>query len=183
MDTQIQNPIWTIGHSTMPIDEFVQLLRSRQIDLVVDVRTAPYSRFASQFNKLDLEDALERRDLGYRYEGKRLGGRPSDPGCYRAGVVPDHAEREDFLQLVDYEAVKQKPWFQEALDEVIELSASQRLALMCSEENPMECHRHRLIASALNERAIEVLHIRRDGTMKPATFAEEPALVQVSLFG
>ena len=72
------------------------------------MRTAPYSRFASQFNKLDLEAALRRRNLDYRYEGQRLGGRPGDPTCYRAGVVPDHAEREDFLQLVDYEAVKQK---------------------------------------------------------------------------
>jgi uncharacterized protein (DUF488 family) len=180
MDTQTHNTIWTIGHSTMPIEEFAQLLQSNQIGLVVDVRTAPYSRYASQFNKLDLEDALQRRKVGYRYEGKRLGGRPDDPTCYRDGVVPDHAEREDFLKLVDYEAVKQKSWFQEALEEVIELSASHQVALMCSEENPMDCHRHRLIASALDERGIEVLHIRRDRTVKPATFADTP--VQVSLF-
>lgn len=182
MQPQTPNPICTIGHSTMPIDEFIQLLGSNQIDLVVDVRTAPYSRFASQFNKLDLEHALQRQGVEYRYEGTRLGGRPDDPTCYRSGTVPDHAEREDFLKLVDYEVVKQKTWFQQALDEVVELSANQRLALMCSEENPLDCHRHRLIASALTERGVEVLHIRRDGTVTAPIFDQKPAFVQASMF-
>ena len=182
MQPQAQNPIWTIGHSTMPVDDFIQLLGKHSIDTIVDVRTAPYSRFAKQFNKLDVEAALLRHSIAYRYEGQRLGGRPSDPTCYRAGVVPDHAEREDFLQLVDYQAVKQKDWFQQALDQVIELSVTGQVALMCSEENPLDCHRHRLIASALDDRGIEVRHIRKDGTIKPASFPAEQPLLQPALF-
>lgn len=182
MQPQMPNLIWTVGHSTQTLDDFIWVLGRHGIDTIVDVRSAPYSRFAKQFNKLDLEAGLLRRNLAYRYEGQRMGGRPSDPTCYRAGVVPDHAEREDFLQLVDYEAVKQKEWFQEALDEVVVLSTSHRVALMCSEENPMDCHRHRLIASALIERGIEVRHIRRDGSAKQASFPAEQPLLQPALF-
>lgn len=182
METRTQRPIWTIGHSSMGIDEFIDLLRKNQIDLIVDVRTAPYSRFATQFNKLDLIHALDLSGIVYRYEGGRLGGRPDDPTCYRDGVVPVHAERADFLKLVDYGAVKQKDWFQQALDEVIASSTSHNVALMCSEEDPYECHRHRLIASALNDRKIEVIHIRRRERPKPAVFSQGTALEQVPLF-
>lgn len=182
MEPQSQNPIWTIGHSTMSIGNFMQLLDQHGIELVVDVRSAPYSRFASQFNKLDIEAVLRSRNLDYRYEGERLGGRPSDPSCYRSGIVPNQAEREDFLKLVDYEAVKQKNWFRQALAEVIELSATHLLALMCSEENPLDCHRHRMIASALHERGIEVQHIRKDGSVKQASFPIEQTALQAVLF-
>jgi len=177
-----QNPIWTIGHSTMPIDDFLGLLRMHGIEAVVDVRTAPYSRFAAQFNRLDLHESLRRNTVAYRFEGERLGGRPSDPTCYRSGVVPDHAQREEFLKLVDYEAVKRKSWFVAGLDDVVALSAADKVALMCSEENPLDCHRHRLIASALNDRGIEVRHIRKDGSLSTAVFVAEPALVQSLLF-
>lgn len=177
-----QSHIWTIGHSTMPIDDFIQLLHSRAIGLVVDVRTAPYSRFAPQFNTLDLQDTLLRNHIGYQFEGERLGGRPSDPSCYRSGAVPDHAQREAFLKLVDYEAVKTKDWFRSGLDDVIALSAQGEIALMCSEENPLDCHRHRLIASALDERGLEVRHIRKDGSVSVAVFSTEPVLVQSALF-
>lgn len=172
------NPIWTIGHSTMAIDDFTQLLGKHGIAMLIDVRTSPYSRFAIQFNKLDLEAELHRRNIVYRFEGQRLGGRPSDPTCYRSGVVPEHAEREDFLQLVDYEAVKRKEWFQQAIDEVVALSAIHRVALMCSEEDPMDCHRHRLISSALIDRGIEVQHIRKSGM----SFRAEQPLIQSALF-
>lgn len=174
--------IWTIGHSTMPIEDFLRLLQSEKIHLVIDVRSAPYSRFAPQFNKLDLENSLRRRGIAYRFDGERLGGRPSDPNCYRSGVVPDHAQREEFLKLVDYEAVKQKDWFQAGLNEAMAASKACRVALMCSEENPLECHRHRLIASALQARDVDVLHIRKDGTVLTAVFSSQPELVQPALF-
>ncbi len=182
METRAHRPIWTIGHSSMAIDEFIGLLQKSEIDLVVDVRTAPYSRFANQFNKPDLTYALERAGIDYRYEGQRLGGRPNDPTCYRNEEIPDHAERADFLKLVDYEAVAQKDWFRQALTKVIDDSARHNVALVCSEEDPFECNRHRLIASALDERGIEVIHIRRRGNSARAVFAKQPVLEQVSLF-
>ncbi len=182
MQSSEKPSIWTIGHSTMPIERFIHLLQSERIALVIDVRTAPYSRFAPQFNTLDLENSLHRHGIAYRFEGERLGGRPSDPACYRSGIVPDHAQREEFLRLVDYEAVKQKDWFRAGLNEVVAASGACRVALMCSEENPLECHRHRLIASALQERDIDVLHIRKDGTVLAAIFSTQPELVQPALF-
>lgn len=181
MQLQRMNPIWTIGHSTMPASDFLELLGLYGIELIVDVRTAPYSRFAPQFNKLDLSDLLRRKNIAYRFEGERLGGRPSDPTCYRSGVVPDHAQREEFLKLVDYEAVKGKDWFQGGLDEVVTLSVQHKVALMCSEENPLDCHRHRLIAAALADRAIETRHIRKDRSIHIAVFSTTPELVQATL--
>jgi len=166
----------------MAIADVLDLLRHYGIEMIVDVRTAPYSRFAPQFNKLDLQDALRRNSIVYQFEGERLGGRPSDPTCYRSGVVPDHAQREEFLKLVDYGAVKQKDWFQTGLTEVMAASRDHRVALLCSEENPLECHRHRLIASALQERNVDVLHIRKDGTVQVAVFSTQPELVQTVLF-
>ena len=184
MEHEPNNAIWTIGHSNRSIDEFVALLEAHGIAAIVDVRSAPYSRYASHFNRLDLEHALTQRGIAYRYEGKRLGGRPTEPHCYFAGVAPDQAERPDFLKLVDYDAVRQKPWFQEALNEVIQLGEDQRVALMCSEENPDYCHRHRLIGPALVARGIAVLHIRRDGSVHEASFTKstEPAPIQAALF-
>lgn len=182
MQLQTMNPIWTIGHSTMPAGDFLELLRLYGIEQIVDVRTAPYSRFAPQFNKLDLSDLLRRNNIAYQFEGERLGGRPSDPTCYRSGAVPDHAQREEFLTLVDYEAVKSKDWFRTGLDEVVLLSAQHRVALMCSEENPLDCHRHRLIASALADRDVEIRHIRKDRSVQVAEFSSEPVLVQSTLF-
>lgn len=182
MQPHTSHRVWTIGHSSMSVGEFVGLLQANGIDLVVDVRTAPYSRFASQFNKPDLAHALEQVGITYRYEGERLGGRPNDPTCYRSGAIPEHAERAEFLKLVDYDAVKCKPWFQQALAEIIDLADHHRIALMCSEEDPKECHRHRLIASALNEHDVEVIHIRRNGSTVPAVFSDDALFVQAQMF-
>jgi uncharacterized protein (DUF488 family) len=142
----------------------------------------PYSRFARQYDRLDLEVVLQRRGIEYRFEGQRLGGRPKDPSCYRAGVIPVHADRAAFLELVDYDAVKTKPWFVEGLEAVIELGASRRIALMCSEEDPLHCHWHHLIGSALHDRSIDVVHIRKTGRTEEAIFDRAPAPVQAALF-
>jgi uncharacterized protein (DUF488 family) len=172
--------IFTIGHSNLTFDAFVRLLTGvdAPITAVADVRSAPYSRFAPHFNRTSLDAGLRAHGIAYQYLGDALGGRPTDPGCYFSGQVPDG--KADYLQLVDYDAVARQPWFQQGLDRLIALATAGPAAVMCSEADPEKCHRHHLIAKALRDRGIAVRHIRKDGSCEPASFPE--AAVQTALF-
>jgi len=155
--------LYTIGHSNHTQEKLVQLLVDNGIETLVDVRTSPYSRHNPQFNKDALEFWLSRSHITYIFSGKPLGGRPSDPSCYKHGVVPD--EEVDFLHEVDYRAVMEKPWFEKAIEQLIETAAQTPTAILCSEEDPATCHRHHLIARYLLELypEVEIRHIRGDG--------------------
>jgi uncharacterized protein (DUF488 family) len=169
--------IYTIGHSNLPEEAFVALLHGHGVGMVVDVRSAPFSRFAPHFNRRALPALLGRHGIAYAWAGDRLGGRPDDADCYKDGVVPDgHA---DYLKLVDYQTVAEKPWFREGIDRLLDLADGRSVAVMCSEEDPERCHRHHLIAQALLGMDVDVRHIRRDGSAAPApreTPVEQPAL-------
>jgi uncharacterized protein (DUF488 family) len=177
--------IFTIGHSNHSSDKFVRLLKNSSVDLLVDVRTAPYSRYSPQFNKETLEATLLRHDIEYAYAGKYLGGRPSDPSCYKSRVLP--AEGTDYLHEVDYPEVMQREWFVKGMERLLELAAEKTTAIMCSEEDPAACHRHHLIAQYLmREHAdVDVQHIRADGTVYGArsilTSVDKPSAEQLPL--
>lgn len=164
---RIENRLWTIGHGNLDLEVFIELLQANLITLIVDVRSSPYSRFVPDFNREPLQRSLKRQGITYRFEGDRLGGRPADPDCYKQGVIPTTAGRHDYLKLVDYERVQEREWFQNALKEMLELAKSQRVALLCSEENPADCHRERLISQSINRihPDYSVFHIRRDGSV------------------
>jgi len=176
----------TIGHSNHSVEKFVRLLEDNGIELLVDVRTAPYSRYSPQFNKESLEATLPRHGMEYAYAGKYFGGRPSDPACYKSRALP--AEGTDYLHEVDYPEVMKREWFVKGIDRLLELADQQRTAIMCSEEDPAACHRHHLIAQYLtNEHPeVEVQHIRADGTVYGArsilTSVDRPSGEQLSLF-
>jgi uncharacterized protein (DUF488 family) len=157
--------LYTIGHSNHPLERFIQLLEQNNISLLVDVRTAPYSRYNLHFNREILENALKDRSIEYAYAGKYLGGRPKDPACYKNHLLPN--EGADYLHLVDYPEVMKRVWFQTGIQRLLELADEQTAAIMCSEENPGECHRHHLIASYLKTEfpEVEVWHIRGDGNV------------------
>ena len=157
--------LYTIGHSNHTIERFIHLLQENGIRQVVDVRSAPYSRFNPQFNRDFLESALKRSQIGYIYEGKRLGGRPNDPACYKSHKLP--AEETDYLHEVDYPEVMRKEWFQQGIQKLLVLAEEQTSAILCSEEDPAQCHRHHLISRCLLDGYLEVtvLHIRGDGTV------------------
>ena len=181
-DGDVGTIVHTIGHSNHTQDAFVALLRGRAIETVVDVRSAPTSRFAPQFNRRQLAAELARQGIAYAFAGDRLGGRPTDPACYKTGTVPDGAA--DYLNVVDYPAVARQPWFRDGIDRLVELATRQPVAVMCSEEDPARCHRHHLIAQTLLGRGVVVRHIRRDGATEdalPLAAAEAPA--QLALFG
>lgn len=178
--------LFTIGHSNHSLEKFIRLLEDNGIMVLVDVRTAPYSRHNPQFNKENLESALSQRDIQYAYAGKYLGGRPSDPTCYKGQVLP--AEGADYLHEVDYPEIMRRRWFVQGINRLLELADEQTTAIMCSEENPAECHRHHLIAQYLmaEHPDVDVRHIRGDGTVFSArsilVSVNKPSAKQLNLF-
>ena len=111
----------TIGHSNHPIEKFIKLLVDNDVAILVDVRTSPYSRYSPQFNREALASELQKHAIQYRYGGQYLGGRPSDPSCYKKGVVPEKGA--DYLNEVNYDEVMRKSWFQDAVTELLVLAA------------------------------------------------------------
>lgn len=166
-----QNPVYTIGHSNQTETQFLDTLKQHGIEILVDVRSAPYSRFTPHFNRESLRLHLKEAGIQYAYAGKKLGGRPDDPGCYLQRVIPEPGA--DYLNEVDYLAVEQRDWYQEGIQRLLDLAARQRTVVMCSEENPEICHRHHLIARTLLNQGVEVRHIRRNGAVSPAKVAAQ----------
>lgn len=157
------NPIFTIGHSTHRDEAFLALLRQHSIEAVADVRSSPFSRFNPQFNREALEQCLEANGIRYVFLGKELGARSDDPCCY------DHGR-------VQYGRLAQTPLFQSGLNRVVQGAERYRVALMCAEKEPLECHRTLLVAKALAERGQPVLHIHSDGHLETQEAAMERLL-------
>lgn len=157
--------LYTIGHSNHQIEDFIRLLDDNGIMMLVDVRSMPYSRYNPQFNQENLENVLREHDIQYAYAGKYLGGRPNDPSCYKSRRLPD--ENVDYLHEVDYPEVMKRPWFINGIARLLELADEQTTAILCSEENPAQCHRHHLIARYLmaHHPGVSVKHIRGDSTV------------------
>jgi len=155
--------IFTIGHSNVPASEIVNLLKKFEIDILFDVRSSPYSKYAHQFNKDFFNKILEDNGIEYHFAGTTLGGRPTDPSCYKNESIPDGSA--DYLHLVDYPIVMTKDFFLSGIEEVFNMSTKGRVALMCSEEDPAKCHRHHLIGRYLVKQGVTVLHIRGDGNI------------------
>ena len=157
--------VYTIGHSDHALPELLALLRHNGISLVVDVRSQPYSQWVPQFNRETLARDLEAVGVRYRYMGDRLGGRP-------AGSDPDG-------QRPDYGRLAERAEYQQGIEELLALAGRERVAVLCSEGDHRQCHRHHLVAQTLLERGVAVLHIQPDGT----TVEGERIPRQLSLFG
>jgi hypothetical protein len=150
-------PILTIGHSTRPIDEFIELLRQHGVERLVDIRTIPRSRRNPQFNSEALAKSLEDKGIGYVHL-KELGGLRHP----RRDSINTGWRNDGFRGYADY---MQTAEFEEALRRLLELCEGKRCAAMCAEALPWRCHRS-LLADALVARGIPVEHIlsgsRRD---------------------
>jgi uncharacterized protein (DUF488 family) len=142
--------IYTIGHSTRPIEEFIAMLKSFSIEVLVDVRTIPASRYNPQFKQAALCRALQTEKIDYIYM-KALGGlrKPMKNSPNQGWKNVSFRGYADYMQTVEFE---------QALARLIELSKKSRLAIMCAESLPWRCHRS-LIADALVIRHIPVEHI------------------------
>ena len=160
--------IYTVGHSNISIESFLELLRQHRIEQLVDVRSAPFSRYVPHFNRLALEASVKSAGIHYAFAGDRLGGRPKDPSCYTSEANQAGGSK------VDYGRTAEQPWFKEGLAGLIEKAGVCRTAIMCSEEDPASCHRHHLITASLLDRHIEVKHIRKSGRLEDAQRSEAP---------
>jgi uncharacterized protein (DUF488 family) len=142
--------VWTIGHSNRPIEEFLGMLRAHGIELLADVRTVPRSRYNPQFNKESLPESLARAGIDYRHM-PGLGGLRHP----RADSRNTGWHNLSFRGYADYMQTQE---FEQALDELLDLSNTRRVAMMCAESVPWRCHRS-LIADAAVARGHAVEHI------------------------
>lgn len=176
--------IYTIGHSNIDTQKFIELLQGNEIEILADVRSSPYSQYVTQFNRENLMRALERGGIEYWYFGEQLGGRPKDPTCYKKGRLPD--EKTDYLKEVDYPTVMTKDFFLEGIGRLMRIAKEKKTAVMCSEEDPSQCHRHHLIARYFMAQDIEVVHIRGDRNLVNArqirNLPDSPPAEQPELF-
>ena len=146
------NIVFTIGHSTHDIEYFLDLLDQHDINSVIDVRSAPYSRMAPQFNKDQLRPVLKARNILYGHFEKEFGARHTKPS-----LLDEHGK-------VDFDKVRETETFQQGVQRLKKgLTLGYRIALMCTEANPFDCHRFSLIAYQLVKEALEVRHILPDG--------------------
>lgn len=165
--------ILTVGHSNQSVDDLLGLLRQHDVAVLVDVRSQPYSRFATQFNRELLEPAVTNAKLRYLFMGEELGGR-------QLGKIPSLDER-----LARADEVARIPAFQRGIDRLLDGAGRYRIAILCAEEDPTECHRRLWVGRALRARGAAVLHIRGDGRLDPDEALkrlEPPAGEQLSLF-
>jgi uncharacterized protein (DUF488 family) len=155
--------IWTIGHSNHSARRFIDLLHGAGIDCVADVRSTPFSRRNPQFSQKALAAALKDAGIEYWFLGDALGARPKDPDCYEDGKA-------------SYARIAATAAFQEAIHGLIDESHAKRIALMCAEKEPLDCHRTILVGRALAQRDTELGHIHADGRIEPQTQLEERLL-------
>lgn len=179
--------LYTIGHSNISVEDFIKILKQHKIKILLDVRSAPYSKYVPHFNKRQLENHLKEAGFDYRYAGQHLGGRPDDESLYIEEINDsDTAKASDYLKQVDYIKVMEQEWYRKGINRLIEIIStpeSGNLTLMCSEANPLECHRHHLLVRSLLDTKvrfidedIKVYHILKDGelqTVTPDDFSDE----------
>ncbi len=153
---ETERVIYTIGHSTHPLEEFTQLLTRHNIDTLIDVRSTPASSYNPQFNKEVLQAALAKLKIRYLHFGDEFGARQNDQS-----VLDDEG-------IVNFELVQKTYNFQMGMERVdIGVSKGYRIALMCAEANPLECHRFSMISYPVQEIGISVIHILKDGETVP----------------
>ena len=160
--------IFTVGHSTHTIKALVALVQSHSVTAVADVRSAPYSRFNPQFNREELTKELKASGIRYVFLGRELGARSEDPACYENGRV-------QYRRLAGTEI------FKRGIERLLRGAKEYRIALMCAEKEPLECHRTLLVARVLAARGVAVQHILEDGSLELHEAAMERLLHVIGL--
>ncbi len=145
--------MFTIGHSAHALEFFLELLRRHEISAVADVRSAPYSRHCPHFSKDALGKGLAAAGVKYVFLGRELGGRPDDPSCYEN-------------RRIRYSRLAGRPAFRAGIERLKEGALEHRIAIMCAEREPLECHRTILVSPALQEEGLSVEHIHADGRLE-----------------
>lgn len=156
MDTTVQNDplLLTLGYGKRTIDDVLSLLQIHRVRFLVDIRSIPKSRYHPDFSQDTLKQHLRKSDISYLFLGRELGGRPDDPDCY------------DEDGRVDYEACKRRPAFREGINRLCDAwQKGHRVALLCSESRPQDCHRSKLVGVVVCETGLDVVHVDEDDSL------------------
>jgi uncharacterized protein (DUF488 family) len=173
MDPSPGAQLHTVGHSNHAIEQFLALLRRHGIDVVADVRSRPYSRFVPHFGKERLARRLEDAGIGYLFLGRELGGKPP--------------EGETHAPAMTYQDRVAQPEFNDGIERLMQAAGAGRVALLCRERDPLDCHRFHLVCRYLRPLALEIRHILPGGEVEtqPATerrLLERAGALELPLF-
>jgi len=159
--------IYTIGHSNHEIERFLELLELHSISVIADVRSSPYSKYNPQFNREVLKQSLQSKDIDYVFLGHELGARRDEAECY----VDNQAK---------YDLIAKTKAFTSGLDRISKGAQRHNIALMCSEKDPLTCHRAILVCKELKSLSYNILHILDNGSIETGL---ETELRLLALFG
>ena len=149
----MKNKLFTIGHSNLDIKDFLSLLSKHNVTALADVRSSPYSRYVSQFNKENLKNSLLNSGIKYVFLGQELGARPKDRSCYVDGKAL-------------YQNIAKTTLFSQGIEGLSKGSKTYNIALMCAEKDPITCHRAVLICQHLKVLPLDINHILQDGSLE-----------------
>ncbi len=155
--------LYSIGHSNHSPAKFIALLRQSGVNAIADVRSSPFSRHFPHFSQRELKLWLKYEGVSYVFLGKELGGRPSNPTLFCNGIA-------------DYLAMASTQLFAEGIERLIVGAENHQIAIMCSEHDPLDCHRCLLVARRLAERGLAVGHILSSGQISSHEQIEEQLL-------
>lgn len=160
--------ILTVGHSNHNAEDFVALLRKQGVSAVADVRSVPFSRFSPQFNKDAVKKSLQPEGISYVFLGKELGARSQDHSCYVDGQV-------------QYSLLAKTELFRSGIERLLRGAEGEQIAVMCTEKDPLDCHRALLVTRALVAAGVEVAHVLADGRVESNDEAMERLLEKQGL--
>ena len=160
--------IYTIGHSNHRIKDFINLLKKHGITAVADVRSSPFSKHNPQFNREVFADALKQEDIAYVFLGKALGARPDDPCCYDNGSA-------------NFEKMAERPIFKQGIERLLKGMEQYRIALLCAEKEPLDCHRTILVCRHLRILGFPIKHILADGSVEDHQVTEHRLIKMLGL--
>jgi uncharacterized protein (DUF488 family) len=155
----MQKALYTVGHSSHTLNQFIGLLAASSVEMVCDVRSVPRSLRNPHFDRDVLRSELRKHRIGYVYLGHSLGGRSSDPNCYRDGRV-------------DYKLVASTPLFNEGIRRLWNGLQTYSIVLMCAERDPLFCHRTILVCRRLRSLDVPIMHIDAAGGLEKQQDAE-----------
>jgi len=158
--------LYSIGHSSQTQEEFLALLMQHGINCIVDVRSVPASKYTPQFNQETLKWFLKSHDIQYLHFGDEFGARRTD-------CLDEHGQ-------VNFERAVKTPSFQQGVIRLMTgLKKGYRIALMCSEADPLECHRFSMVSRYFYDQGVDVQHILRDGNLASHAFLEKEMINQL----
>lgn len=160
--------IYTIGHSNLSLEDFISLLKQHQIKAIADVRSHPYSRYLPHFNQKPLQQQLAQHNINYIFLGKELGARPTNPDCYVNGKAV-------------YEKIAATTDFKQGIQQLLTLANATTTSLMCSEKDPINCHRTILVCQQLTSLDCQIFHILNNGNLENHQDLETRLLKQTNL--